>query len=92
MPKQFVLILVFYVLTTHINIMTDILFNFFDECATICVRLFPQEEERTSSSRSQSKMYISGSIANSERMLTDINESGVITKISVWVESNTDKH
>ena len=28
MPKQFVLILVFYVLTTHINIMTDILFNF----------------------------------------------------------------
>ena len=71
--------------------MTDKWFIFFDECAAICVHLFPQKEEQTSSSRSESKMYISGSIANSERMLTDINESGVITKISICVESDTDK-
>ena len=34
-------------------------------------------------------MYSSGSIVNSQRMLTEINESGVITKISIWVEGDT---
>ena len=34
-------------------------------------------------------MYTTGSIANSKRMLTEINKSGVITKISIWVEIDT---
>ena len=44
-------------------------FNFFYECAAICVHLFPQEEDCTSSSLGDSKLYTSGSIANSQRML-----------------------
>ena len=39
-----------------------------------------------------SKMYTSGSIANSQKMLTEINESGAIAKIKIWVESDTAKH
>ena len=58
--------------------MTDNEFNLFDECADRCIHLPPQEEECTSSSRGYSKMYISGSIANSHRMLTEIKESGAI--------------
>ena len=30
-----------------------------------------------------SKMYTSGSIANSQKMLTEINESGAIAKIKI---------
>ena len=37
-------------------------------------------------------MYTSGSIANSLSMLTEINESVAIAKISIWVESDTVKH
>ena len=36
-----------------------------------------------------SKMYIFGSIANSQRMPTEINESGAIAKIRISVESDT---
>ena len=72
--------------------MTDKRVNLFDECIARCVHLFPEEEECTSSSRGESKMYTSGSIENSQRMLTEINESGVITKISISVESDTGKH
>ena len=72
--------------------MTDRGFNLFDECAARCVHLRPKEEEYTSSSWGDSKMYTSGSIENSQRMLTEINESGVITKISISVESDTGKH
>ena len=32
---------------------------------------------------SDSKMYTSGSIANPQRMLTEINESGTIAKIRI---------
>ena len=92
MTKQFVLILVFYVLPTHTNIMTDKGFNLFDECAARCVHLFPQEEECTSPSWGDNKMYTSSCIANSQRILTEINGSGVITKIRIWVESDTVKH
>ena len=37
-------------------------------------------------------MHTSGSIANSRRMLTEINESGSIAKLRIWVESDTVKH
>ena len=72
--------------------MTDKEFNLFDECADRCEHLFPQEEERTSSSWGYSKMYSSGCIANSQRMLTEINEKGTIAKIRICVESDTVKH
>ena len=45
--------------------MTDKGFNLFDEFGAGFVHLFPQEEECTSSSWGDSKMYTSGSIANS---------------------------
>ena len=54
--------------------------------------LFPQEEECTSSSWGDSKMYTSNSIANSKRMQTEIKESGTIAKIKIWVENDTVKH
>ena len=71
--------------------MKDKGFNLFDECAARCVHLFPQEEEFTSFSWGVSKMYTFFSIANSQRMLTEIDKSGAITKIRVWVESDTVK-
>ena len=37
-------------------------------------------------------MYTYGSIAGSLRILTEINKSGAIVKITVWVESRTVKH
>ena len=55
--------------------------NLFDECAARCVHLFTQEEECTSFSCRDSKMYTCDSISNSQRMLTEINKSGAIVKI-----------
>ena len=72
--------------------MTDKAFNLFDNCAARYVHLFPQEEQCSSSCCGDSKMYTSGRVANSQRMLTEINEIGVITKIKIWVESDTVKH
>ena len=72
--------------------MIDKRFNFLDECAARCVHLFPEEEDFTSSSRGDSKMYPSGSLVNSQRMLTESNKSDIITKIWIWVESDTVKH
>ena len=72
--------------------MTDKRFNLFDRCAAKCVHLFPEEEECTSSSWGDSKMYTSGSIANSQKMLTEINDSDAIVKKRIWVESDTVKH
>ena len=60
--------------------MTDKGFNLFDECAARYVHKFPREEECTSFSFGGSKRYTSSSIANSQRMLTEINESGVNQK------------
>ena len=40
-------VLFFHVLPRHTNIMTGKGFNVFDECASRCVYLFPQEEEFT---------------------------------------------
>ena len=51
MKKQFVLqSCFFYALPRHTIIMKNKGFKFFDECATRCVHLSPQEEEGTSSS------------------------------------------
>ena len=72
--------------------MTDKGFNLLDECAARCVHLFLKEEECTFSSWGDSKMYIYDSIASSQRMLTEINESAIITKIRIWVEIDTVKH
>ena len=72
--------------------MKDKGFNLFDKCAAWCVHQFPQEEECTSSSWRDSKMYTSSSIANSQRMLTEINESGAIAKIRIWEKKDTVKH
>ena len=60
----------------------------FEESAAKLAHLSPQEEEYSSSSWGDIEMYTSGSIANSQRMLTEVNETGVIVKISIWVESN----
>ena len=54
--------------------MADKEFNLFKECA----HLFPQEEECTSSSSVDSKIYTSGSITNSQKMLTEISKSVVL--------------
>ena len=67
-------------------------FNLFDEYASRCVNLSPQEEKCTSATWEDSKMYISGSIASSKRMLTEIKESGTIAKIKISVERDTVKH
>ena len=66
-------------------------FNIFDEYASRCVHLSPQEEQCTFSSWGDSKMYIVGSIASSQRMPTEINESGAIAKIRILVKSDTVK-
>ena len=66
--------------------------NLFDKSVARCVYMFPQEEEYTSSSWGDSKMYTSGTIANSHMMLNKINESDVRTKIRNWVENDTFKH
>ena len=58
--------------------------NLFDECAAIFVHLSPQEEEWNC-------MYTSGSMANSQRMLTEIYKSGAVAKIRTKVESDTAK-
>ena len=83
MIKKFVLQSHFFnVLPRHTNIMTDKGLNLFNECAAKCVHLFPQEEY-TSSSWGDSKMYTSSSIANSLRMQAEINESGTIVNIRI---------
>ena len=66
--------------------MVDEGLNPFDECAAECVHLCPQEEESTSSSWGDSKMYTSGTIANSQRTPTKINKNGVIAKVRILVE------
>ena len=65
--------------------------SLFNECAARCVHLSPQEEQN-SSSWGDSKRYTSGSTANSQKMLTEINKSSAIANIKIWVESNTVKY
>ena len=68
--------------------MADKEFNLFKECA----HLFPQEEECTSSSWVDSKMYTSGSKVNSQKIVTKENESGAIARIRILVECDIDNH
>ena len=70
--------------------MIDIGFDLFNECAARCVHLFPQEEECTSSSWGTIKCRHLAT--DSQRMLTEINKSGTIAEIRIWVESDTIKH
>ena len=72
--------------------MTDKVFDIFDECAARCLHLFPKEEECTSSFWGESKMYTSRSITNPQTMLTEINESGAVAKIRIYMEIDTVKH
>ena len=72
--------------------MTDKGFNLFDTWAARCVHMSPQEEECTSSSWGDSKMYTSGSIANLQKMLTEITKSGALAKIRILVEIVTVKY
>ena len=46
--------------------------DFFDECAAKCLPMFPQEEESTSSSWEDRKIYKAGIIANSQTTPTEI--------------------
>ena len=59
--------------------MTDKGFNLFHQCLHMC----SQEEECICSSWEDSKMYTPGSIASSQRMLTEINKSGATAKIRI---------
>ena len=79
-------------LRRHTDILTDKGFSLFDEYAARCGQLSRQEGKYTSSSWGNSKSYASRSIAISHRMLIEINESGAITEITIWVESETAKH
>ena len=96
--KQFVLqscffcLFLCFVLPRHTNIMAEKGFNLFDECTARCVNLFPQEEDCTSSSWGVSGMYTPRSIANSQRMLIEMNKSGTIAKIRIWAEIDTVRH
>ena len=85
-------VFLFCVLPMHTNIVTDKGFNLFDECAARCVHLlYPLEEECTSSTWGDRKMYTSGSRANLQRMLTEIDKTDVIAKIRIWVERTCSK-
>ena len=66
--------------------MTDKGLNLFDECAVEYLHLRPQEEESTSFSWGDSKMYTLGTIVNSQRTPTKINKNGAIAKVRIFVE------
>ena len=68
--------------------MVDKGLNLCDECAAECVHLCPQEEECTSSSRRDSKMYATGTIANSQtdRTPTKLNKNDAAAKVRLLVE------
>ena len=62
--------------------MTDKGFNIFDECAARCVHLFPQKKSAPLLPDGTVKCIdTSTSIANSQRIQAEINESGTIAKI-----------
>ena len=67
-----------YVLPRHTNIMTNKGFDLFDEC----VHLSPWEVQWTDGD-SKINTYTFGSIANSQKILTEINESGAVAKIRI---------
>lgn len=70
----------------HSNIMADKGLNLFDEWSTECEHLSPHEEECSSSSWGDSKMYKTDTIVNSYGMPTEINKNSAITKVRRLVE------
>ena len=54
--------------------------HLFDECAAKSVHFSSQEKGCTSSSWGDGKMYISGTIANSQRTPTEINKKVLLPK------------
>ena len=60
--------------------------NLFDECVPECVHLCPQVEQCISSSCGGSKMYMPGTIANSQRLPTKINKNGAFAKVRILVK------
>ena len=71
--------------------MTDKVFNVFDECASRCIH-HTKESAPCLPEGTVECIYTFGSIASSQRMLTEINESDTIAKIKISVESDTVKH
>ena len=70
--------------------MADKGLNLFDECAAGCVHLCPQEEESTSSSCSNSKMYTPGTIANAQTGKEwKKNKNGAVAKVNVGGNTDT---
>ena len=69
------------VLPRHNNLIVDSGLNIFPDCAARCVYLSPEEEECTYSCWGEGKMNLSGSIANSRRMLNEINKNGAIVSV-----------
>ena len=63
--------------------------NLFDEFVSECVHLCPEVEECISSSWGDSKMYTTGTIANSQRISTKINKNGAIAKVRILVKKMT---
>ena len=63
--------------------MVDKGLNLFDECVAECVHRCPYVEECISSSWWDSKMYTTGTIANSQRMPTKINKNGAIAEVRI---------
>ena len=55
----------------------------------VCIFSF---RKKNAFSSGDSKIYTSESIANSQRVLTEINESGAIAKVAIWMESDLVKH
>ena len=76
-------VLFFHVIPRHTN-MIDKGFNLFDECgACQTYTSVPSGTRVHLFFLGDSKMYTSGSIASSQRMLTEINESNAIAKIRI---------
>ena len=72
----------------HNNIEAGKDLNLFYDCAAECVYLFPQEEECTSSSWRQSKIYTLGTMANpqTDRTPTEIDKNGAVAKVKILLE------
>ena len=74
------------------NIIADQGFNLFDKFASRCVYLSLEEEGCTLSSWGDNKTYTTGSLANSQRILAEINESKAVAKTTIWMEVDAVKH
>ena len=59
------------------------IFQSFDECVARCVHISPQEENCTSSSWGDRKIYTSGSRVNLQKETTEIDKTGDIAKVKM---------